>query len=62
MENNDHMDIKVLPNGPMQIKGKFIFKESSGKTTHLNELLLCGCGESRNKPFCDCTHGEKNKK
>lgn len=56
MEENGQLEIRVLPNGPIQIKGKFIFKDSSGNVFERNELLLCSCGGSQNMPYCDCSH------
>ena len=57
MENDQHAEIRILENGPIEIKGEFVFKDSSGKTTkEYKELFLCRCGGSANKPFCDDTH------
>ena len=57
MENNQYTEIKILKNGPIEIKGEFIFKDSSGNTTkEYKELQICRCGGSGNKPFCDDTH------
>ena len=50
-------EVRIIPNGPMILKGNFSFRDSSGKiTTGEQEILLCRCGESKNKPYCDCTH------
>ena len=57
MENNQYTEIKILKNGPIEIKGEFVFKDSSGNTTkEYKELQICRCGGSGNKPFCDDTH------
>ncbi|MBN2213363.1 MAG: CDGSH iron-sulfur domain-containing protein [Bacteroidales bacterium] len=57
MENNYSAEIKILENGPIQIKGEFVFRDSSGhKTTEYKEIYICRCGRSGNKPFCDNTH------
>jgi CDGSH-type Zn-finger protein len=57
-ENNKNTpEVRIIPNGPMIVKGNFIFRDSSGKIiTGEQEILLCRCGESKNKPFCDCSH------
>jgi CDGSH-type Zn-finger protein len=57
MENNRPVEIKILEDGPIQINGEFVFRDSSGHTiTEYKELYICRCGESGNKPFCDCSH------
>jgi CDGSH-type Zn-finger protein/uncharacterized Fe-S cluster protein YjdI len=46
-------------NGPFQIKGPFSLFDSDGKLGFQDEkALLCGCGKSENKPFCDGTHAK----
>jgi CDGSH-type Zn-finger protein len=50
-------EVRVLPKGPIMLKGNFSFRDSSGKiTTGEQELYLCRCGGSKNKPWCDGTH------
>ncbi len=50
-------EVRIIQNGPMILKGNFSFRDSSGKIiTGEQELLLCRCGESKNMPFCDCSH------
>lgn len=57
MEKEHAAHIKILKNGPIQIKGEFVFRDSTGNvTTEHKELYICRCGNSGNKPFCDCTH------
>jgi CDGSH-type Zn-finger protein len=49
--------VRIMQNGPIILKGQFSFRDSSGKiTAGEQEIYLCRCGESKNKPFCDCTH------
>jgi CDGSH-type Zn-finger protein len=63
--------IKVLPEGPYQVSGNIplskwtIVCDEKGYSHHWEEsmkypdqeqYLLCRCGQSRNKPFCDGTH------
>jgi CDGSH-type Zn-finger protein len=57
-ENNKNIpEVRIIPNGPMILKGNFSFRDSSGKiTTGEQEILLCRCGESKNMPYCDCSH------
>jgi CDGSH-type Zn-finger protein len=52
--------IEILKDGPVKITGDFIFRDSSGKTSsEYKELLICRCGGSGNKPFCDGTHKKR---
>ncbi len=60
MEKEHKADIIILQNGPIQIKGEFVFRDSSGQTTtEYKEINICRCGNSGNKPFCDCAHESK---
>ena len=50
-------EVKILRDGPIMIKGVFTFKDSSGKISKgEQELYICRCGGSANKPWCDETH------
>jgi CDGSH-type Zn-finger protein len=56
MENKP-VEVNILKDGPIQVKGYFSFKDSSGRAEiKQQELFLCRCGGSSNKPFCDGTH------
>ena len=54
----------ILKDGPIMLKGFFKFRDSSGReTVKEQEIYLCRCGNSNNKPYCDETHkktGVKN--
>jgi CDGSH-type Zn-finger protein len=53
-------EVRVLKDGPILIKGTFTFRDSSGNiTTGEQEILICRCGGSANKPFCDDTHKKR---
>jgi CDGSH-type Zn-finger protein len=61
MENeNNHTnspEVHIQRQGPIMLKGRFVFRESSGKVTEgEQEIYLCRCGGSKNQPFCDDTH------
>jgi len=50
-------EIIILENGPALIKGKFKVCKASGEAYHTgSQVVLCRCGASHNKPFCDGTH------
>jgi CDGSH-type Zn-finger protein len=44
--------------GPYHIKGDFRITTQSGKEMEpgKDEVWLCRCGHSQNKPFCDGSH------
>lgn len=49
--------IKVSDNGPYRITGSFDIVDEEGNSFQKEEsILLCRCGHSGNKPFCDGTH------
>jgi CDGSH iron-sulfur domain-containing protein 3 len=55
-------EIKVRDNGPYRVSGEFRLVDSQGReidvTPHLKDgtIVLCRCGESKTKPFCDKSH------
>lgn len=50
-------EVRIEMNGPIVIKGRFRFRDSSGKITEgEQELFLCRCGGSSSMPWCDDTH------
>jgi CDGSH-type Zn-finger protein len=51
------VEVRIMKDGPILIKGYFSFKNSSGKiVSGEQELYLCSCGRSASKPWCDGTH------
>jgi len=54
---NNPAEVRIQKDGPILIKGRFRFRDSSGKITEgEQEIYLCRCGGSASKPFCDGTH------
>ncbi len=57
-KHNMSAEFTIIKNGPVKITGKFVLTGSDGK--HLSvegeEVHLCRCGGSKNKPFCDGSH------
>ena len=50
-------EITIVENGPALIKGKFRMSKTSGeKIETAEQIALCRCGSSHNKPFCDGSH------
>jgi CDGSH-type Zn-finger protein len=55
--NKKPVEFRVMPNGPLHVKGNFTLLNSNGETVEINdEAFLCRCGASKNKPFCDGSH------
>ncbi|MGE0601888.1 MAG: CDGSH iron-sulfur domain-containing protein [Dehalococcoidia bacterium] len=49
--------IKVRDNGPYVITGDVTVTDSEGNAFTTQEtIVLCRCGHSGNKPFCDGQH------
>jgi CDGSH-type Zn-finger protein/uncharacterized Fe-S cluster protein YjdI len=46
-----------LPNGPLRMRGNVEICAGTGRVVHrTSTAMLCRCGGSANKPFCDGTH------
>ncbi|MEB3233521.1 MAG: CDGSH iron-sulfur domain-containing protein [Leptolyngbyaceae bacterium] len=51
--------ISVLDNGPAIVKGEFTVTDGAGNAyPKQNQIALCRCGASANKPFCDGAHAK----
>lgn len=50
------------PAGPYVIEGPVVIRTNEGEelipppTKHPGQVKLCGCGLSKNRPFCDGSH------
>ena len=56
-EKKFQADIEVTDMGPIKITGNFVIKDLKRNAEYSQgEFLLCGCGKSANKPFCDDSH------
>jgi CDGSH-type Zn-finger protein len=61
---SEPVTIKLLDNGPYEVRGTFTFLDGDGNLVSLAEkrdsdaesIFLCRCGHSASKPFCDGTH------
>lgn len=52
------VDITTTENGPYRVAGAITVHDHDGRTVDVpgDEIYLCRCGGSGNKPFCDGTH------
>ncbi len=56
------VEIKVRDGGPYKVTGPIRLVDADGKPIPLpagdKPIVLCRCGHSKNKPFCDQSHKE----
>jgi CDGSH-type Zn-finger protein len=53
--------IQVRANGPLKVTGPVTIIDADEVQFELppgSSIVLCRCGHSKNKPFCDTTHRE----
>ena len=50
------LSITPTLNGPLQFAGPLMLRDAAGRTAFSESALLCRCGGSGNKPYCDGTH------
>lgn len=49
--------IRSLKDGPYEVHGSVTLVGADGREEQTTEdIYLCRCGQSQNKPFCDGTH------
>jgi hypothetical protein len=49
--------IEVIDNGPIKISGRILLRDSKKDITDMpEEVYLCRCGRSKDKPYCDESH------
>ena len=54
--------ITLKPAGPIVIEGPVVIRDNAGDevipppTKIPGQIKLCGCGFSKNRPFCDGSH------
>ena len=54
--DSDQTSIRINKNGPYVVKNVELEAEFNGAGASEKEYILCRCGQSKNKPFCDGTH------
>lgn len=50
--------IKVRDDGPYKVTGPVVLIDAEGNRFEIEEgpIVLCRCGQSATKPFCDASH------
>ena len=58
----EKVEIKVRHNGPYKVTGPVTIVDADGREYDLSDkgesVVLCRCGGSTTKPFCDGTHSK----
>lgn len=55
------LTVLVEEKKPFRVKGPYLMKDWEGhKRKTGDKCLLCSCGKSQNKPFCDGSHNQKS--
>lgn len=49
-------EVRVSKDGPLWVKGVAIDTDTAATGMPSDKFILCRCGKSGNKPFCDGTH------
>lgn len=56
-KRNGALTIQPLPDGPLSVSGNMEVVTGTGATiARMTAAILCRCGASKNKPFCDGSH------
>ena len=50
------IEIKVRKDGPYEVRNVPVDGDFNGAAASEQKYVLCRCGQSKNKPFCDGTH------
>jgi CDGSH-type Zn-finger protein/uncharacterized Fe-S cluster protein YjdI len=54
---NGPLEITPIQNGPLKVEGNLEIISGTGRTIRkATRVMLCRCGGSSNKPYCDGTH------
>ena len=59
-DRREESEIQIVANGPYIVRDIDVDAEATGEGANPREMILCRCGLSKNKPFCDGTHRDEN--
>jgi CDGSH-type Zn-finger protein len=60
-DGRTQVTVRALKNGPLMVRGACRLVDSAGRAIERDgggTVLLCRCGNSSMKPFCDGSHKE----
>ena len=53
----NNIKVTLIKDGPMILEGELLIQKESGEIIRsTNRTVLCRCGASESKPFCDGSH------
>ena len=52
----EKMEVRITGGGPILMRGEVKIIHKDGTEEVKNNVALCRCGQSANKPFCDGSH------
>ncbi len=58
-DSNKLTEVRINRNGPIKVVGTFNIIGVNGErleSSSPNQVYICACGKSKNKPFCDGSH------
>lgn len=58
-DSNNLTEVRINRNGPIKVTGTFNIIGVNGdriESPSANQVYICACGKSKNKPFCDGSH------
>lgn len=58
--DSDESSVQVVKNGPYAVRNIPLEAPFNGVGASEREYILCRCGHSKNKPFCDGSHRDRN--
>jgi CDGSH-type Zn-finger protein len=59
VSDEPQVEIKVRDDGPYKVTGPIRLIDAEGRVIEPvsdKPIVLCRCGQSKNKPFCDAAH------
>lgn len=59
-EVGEDVRISIERHGPYRVENVTLEADNWGKSQSTRKYVLCRCGLSKNKPFCDGTHRDEN--
>jgi len=57
--NLTDISVTIVKDGPYVVKNVSLAADFNGANASEEEYILCRCGKSKNKPFCDGSHHDE---